>query len=81
MEKVKREDEFNKTNREMREIKQSLKSNQHFLLSLKADMLDKNKSHRSNSKSKRSNGSLDKSLRSVERDRQRQFYRYEDEMY
>jgi chromosome segregation ATPase len=54
MEKIKREEEFNKTNREMREIKSSLKCNQQFLLALKADMVEKNKSHRSISRSRRS---------------------------
>ena len=38
-EKVNREREFHKTNKEMKEIKQNLKMNQDFLLSLKNDMV------------------------------------------
>lgn len=52
LEKMKREEEFNKTNREMNEIRTSLKSNQKFLLALKKDMVEK--SARSISKSRRS---------------------------
>lgn len=77
LEKMRREDEFNKTNREMLDIKTSLKSNQEFLLSLKADMVNKNKnkSHRSINKSRRSSGgSMEGSLsRSIGRESHRNY--------